>query len=289
VRQLLLKIFLFPFAVTLSFIFLSGCEKKYDTVIDSAGSAPFISHAAFSLRKVYSDTMYNGQGLKKPDDFLTIRGIVSTKVVHPEGLDRIASVRFNLTENQTSSIVNEGILYDDGISPDKNALDSLYTQLVEYQFGRVFVGKQTLSLWSVDKSGNPSNVIYLPLEILRRDNQKPILSDLQMDSLVAIGGDDQVLNFYITATDLDGQSDIYRVYFNSFIPPNGTPSTSNPFFMYDDGDIIHRDVIAGDGVYSLAVKLPKTTKIGTYRFEFHAIDRSLDSSNVTTRTIVITN
>jgi hypothetical protein len=151
------------------------------------------------------------------------------------------------------------------------------------------VGKLTLSLWSVDKSGNPSNVIYLPLEILRRDNQKPILSDLQMDSLVAIGGDDQVLNFYITATDLDGQSDIYRVYFNSFIPPKGTPSTSNPFFMYDDGDIIHRDVIAGDGVYSLAVKLPKTTKIGTYRFEFHAIDRSLDSSNVTTHTIVITN
>lgn len=288
-RQLLLKIFLFPFVVIFSFIFLSGCEKKYDAIVDSAGSTPFISDAAFTLRKVYSDTMYNSEGLKKPDDLLTIRGIVSTKVVHPEGLSRIASVRFNLTENQTSSIVNEGILYDDGIFPDKNALDSLYTQLVEYQFGRVFVGTLTLSLWSVDKSGNQSNVIYLPLEILRRDNQKPILSDLQMDSLVVIGGIDHILNIYITATDLDGQSDIYEVYFNSFIPPKGMPSTGNPFFMYDDGDVIHHDIIASDGVYSLAVKLPKTTTFGTYRFEFHAIDRSLDSSNVIIKNIVITN
>jgi len=289
VLQLPLKIFLFSFAVGLTFIFLSGCEKKYDTVVNSDGSAPFVFDAAFSLRKVYSDTMFNSQGLKKPDDILTIRGIVLVKVIHPEGLDQIASVRFNLIDNQTSSIINEGLLYNDGISPDKNTLDSLYTQHVEYQFNRVFVGALTLTLWSVDKSGNSSNVIYLPLEILRHDNQRPFLSDLQMDSLVAIEGIDHVLNISITAIDLDGQSDIYKVYFNSFIPPNGKPATGNPFLMYDDGDIIHYDEIAGDGVYNLAVKLPKTTAIGTYRFEFHAIDRSLDSSNVITRTILITN
>jgi hypothetical protein len=131
-------------------------------------------------------------------------------------------------------------------------------------------------------------VIYLPLEILRRDNQKPILSDLQIDTLVFIGNKEDTLQLNITATDLDGKSDIYRVYFNSFLPPNGTPSTKNPFYLYDDGNPDHHDADEGDGVYSQAIILPPSTTIGTYRFEFHAIDRSLDSSNVITRTIVIT-
>jgi len=288
-RQLLLKIFLFPFAVGLSFIFLSGCEKKNDTVVDISGNSPFISQAAFSLKKVYSDTMYNNQGLKKPDDLLTIHGIVSIKVVHPDGLDKIASVRFTLTEDQTLSIIKEGLLYDNGVSPDTNALDSLYTQLIEYQFARVFVGTLTLSLWSVDKSGNSSNVIYLPLEILRRDNQKPILSNLKMDSLVYVSDQDQFLQLTINASDADGQSDILKVFFNSY-KPNGSPSTGNPFQLYDDGDEeSHGDIIAGDGTYSLIIKLPANTTIGIYRFEFHAVDRSLDMSDVLIKNLVVAN
>jgi hypothetical protein len=288
VRQLLRKIFIFSFFLGFCIIFFTSCEKKYSTVIDSAGTGPFLSNAAFSLKEVYSDTMYNNQGLKTPDDLLTIRGIISTKMVHTETSSKIAAVRFILTDDLTSSIVSDGILRDDGISPDVNANDSIYTQYVEYQFNRVFVGKLTLSLWSIDESENQSNTLLFPIEIIRNDNQKPVLSNLQMDTLVFLGTKDDTLQLRITATDLDGKSDIYSVYFNSFRPPNGTPSTNNPYYLFDDGSPIHRDAIAGDGIYSQAIILPASTTIGTYRFEFHAIDRSLDSSNVITRTIVIT-
>jgi hypothetical protein len=59
--------------------------------------------------------------------------------------------------------------------------------------------------------------------------------------------------------------------------------------MYDDGNAnqISGDLIAGDGIYGLKISLPKTTTIGTYRFEFQAMDRSFDYSNVIIKNIVI--
>jgi hypothetical protein len=291
VRQLQSKIKSFPIAVFLSIFLLSGCEKKYSSVIDSAGSAPLISNATFSLHKIYTDTMYNSQGVKNPQDLLTIQGKVSLRISYRDGANAIAAVHFNLMDNSTALLVQEGELYDNGIFPDLVASDSIFTRSIVYQFGRVFVGSLTLSLWGEDISGGISNTIMLPLEILRRDNSRPVLSNLRMDSIVALGGIDHLLHLEVSANDADGQLDIMRVYFNSFIPPNGVPSSGNPHLLNDDGDVngISGDVHAFDGIYSLTVKLPRTSIIGTYRFEFHAIDRSFDTSNVIIKNIVITN
>ncbi|MGD0038602.1 MAG: hypothetical protein ABSC53_15050, partial [Bacteroidota bacterium] len=59
----------------------------------------------------------------------------------------------------------------------------------------------------------------------------------------------------------------------------------------DDGNAnqISCDLIAGDGIYGLKISLPTTTTIGTYRFEFYAVDRSNDTSNVLIKNIVVTN
>lgn len=287
-RQLRLKIFLFPFAVGLSFIFLAGCEKKCDTFVDSVGNAPVVSDARFSLNKVYTDTIYNSEGVKKPDDFLTIRGLASILVSHVGGKMEIAAVRFSLKDNQSLSLVSEGVLLNDGIFPDQNLFDSVYSRSIDFQIRRVFVGKMTLSLWSEDQSGSLSNTFLLPLEIIRRDNQKPFLSNLTMDSLVFVSDKDQFLQLMIKASDPDGQSDILKVFFNSYKPPNGSPSIENPFQMYDDGnEELHGDMTAGDGFYGSIIKLPANTRIGIYRFEFHAVDRSLDNSNVIIKNIEI--
>jgi len=84
----------------------------------------------------------------------------------------------------------------------------------------------------------------------------------------------------IKATDPDGQSDIQKVFFNSY-RPDGSPSTGNPFQMFDDGNFNGQsgDSEAGDGIYSLTVQLPTTTQRGTYRFVFQATDRSGAQSN----------
>jgi len=51
-------------------------------------------------------------------------------------------------------------------------------------------------------------------------------------------------------TDLDGQSDILKVFFNSFLPPNGSPASGNPFFLYDDGNA---NTISGDQIPGMAI------------------------------------
>jgi hypothetical protein len=294
VRQLLLKIFLFPFAVGLSFISFSGCEKKYDTVVDSVGIAPVVSDARFSLSVINTDTINIGT-VRSPDDQLTIRGVASVRVIYSEGTTEIKTVQCSVTKDPSSSSLGDGALHDDGIPPDQIANDSVYSGYVNFKINRADVGGYWITFWSENRSGYihsqdqhyQSNIILLPLQIVRF-NHAPILSNLQADTLVSLGGVDHVLQLRITVSDSDGQSDIRMVFFNSF-KPDGSPSSGNPQSMYDDGNAnqISGDLIAGDGIYGLKISLPKTTTIGTYRFEFQAMDRSFDYSNVIIKNIVI--
>jgi hypothetical protein len=109
-------------------------------------------------------------------------------------------------------------------------------------------------------------------------NYPPIISNLVAPDSIILNGVDQLLNISLNAVDYNGLNDIKEVYFNSFIPPNGRPSLSNPILMYDDGT--HGDVTTGDGKYTVTVVLPATgvTK-GEYRWEFQAKDRSDSLSN----------
>ena len=67
-----------------------------------------------------------------------------------------------------------------------------------------------------------------------------------------------------------GLQAIRRVFFNTY-KPDETPSSGNPFLMYDDGDqTLHGDLAAGDGVYSLLIAITPQSELGTYRFEFTA-------------------
>jgi len=197
-------------------------------------------------------------------------------------------VVYSVTNYNFSSSLTDGILHDDGIYPDVKAHDGVFSGAIEFQIQRAFVGTFSLSIWSESTTGYKSNTFILPLHIVRL-NHPPVLSNLVMDTLISISSLTQkYIQISIAATDPDGQSDIRMVYFNTF-KPDGSPSGGNPFYMYDDGEIdgTSGDKIAGDGSYSLKVGLPTNT--GVYRFEFHAVDYSGDSSNVVIKNIVVTN
>jgi hypothetical protein len=287
VRRLLLKNNFFIIIILL--ICISGCEKKYGAVIDSPGSAPTIKGGSFSISVVNTDTInITGQTLRSPEDTLTIRGIAQVSIDSSAGGMNIANVGYSVTNIDFLSSLTEGTLHDDGLPPDAKANDNIYSGYIEFQVQRVFVGTFSVNLWSESTGGYLSNTVILPLQIVRL-NHPPVLSNLLADSLISISGIDQkFIQITITATDPDGQSDIRMVYFDSF-KPNGSPASGNPFLMYDDGDFsgVSGDSKAGDGIYSLKVGLPTIT--GTYRFEFHAVDRSNDTSNSIIKNIVVTN
>jgi hypothetical protein len=268
VRQLLLKIILFLFAVGFSIILLSGCEKKYDTVINSSGSAPFVSDASSSLTTINTDTMNVGTR-RAPNDLLTIEGIVTIKVSHFEGKNEISAVKYSVMVDDSSSILGIGLLNDEGISPDRIANDSIYSGYVQFQFERVLVGKLTLSIWSENQTGDLSNTILLPLTIVRI-NRPPIISDLIAPDTINLA---TTTTFYnsLKVLDPDGQGDIKSVL-------RFTPS----------GKILQLHA-TNDSIYTEQVSLNPPPSLGPYTFRFCAVDRSNDTSNILIKTIVITN
>jgi hypothetical protein len=294
VNQLLFKIFLFTSTICLSLILLTGCEKKYDSIVDSAGRAPVISDAKFSLSVVNTDTINVGTE-RKPDDELSIRGIASIKVINNEDASDIGLVQCSVYKDLSSSSIGNDALHDDGIFPDQTIHDNIYSGYVGFKINRVDVGKYWIAFCGESNAGYiyhqdqhyQSSTISLPFQIVRL-NRPPFLSNLQMDTLIYLGGVDHYLQLRIAASDSDGQSDIRQVFFNSF-KPNGLPSSGNPYYMYDDGNENQStgDLIKGDGIYGLIISLPKKTIIGTYRFEFHTVDQSLNSSIVLIQNITV--
>jgi hypothetical protein len=287
VRQLFLNKSFSSFIVILILLLLPCCENKQNTVIDSTGNAPIIAQTTFSLSVINTDTMNVGPE-RKPNDILTIRGIASAKVTHVEGKKEIKLVNCYVMRDPSSSSIGSSTLHDDGVEPDITENDSIFSGYVNFQIIRVEVGIFCLQFSSENYNSFKSNSFFTTLQIVRL-NHPPFLSNLQTDSLVSIGGVDHILQIRIAASDSDGQSDIQKVFFNSF-KPDGSPAIGNPFLMLDDGDPYGTsgDLTLGDGTYGLKVILLRTTTPGTYRFEFHATDRSLESSNPIIKNIVIT-
>jgi hypothetical protein len=276
VRQLLLKIFLFPFIVGLSFIFLSGCEKKYDTVIDSVGSAPVISGAKFSLTVINTDTMYVGQ-VQTSHDLFNIRETASLKVIHPDGKEKIASVNYFLGDYQSSIILSEGTLHDDGVPPDLISNDNIYSGYVAFQIQRVVVGDFVLKMWGKNQNGDESNVVFLPVHI-GRFNHAPIISNLIAPDTLHIK---DILSLKLQVSDSDGLSDVYEVGYLSLKPDGSYANNGNLIQMYDDGGEQPQsgDLVEGDGIYTYTTTVPSDAPIGTYVFTFSAFDRLHITSN----------
>jgi hypothetical protein len=267
-------------------LFFVSCEKKQDSVIDVTGASPFVYSVSISPSLVNSDTINIGT-VRSPDDVLPLQLTARATAVPGSSGGLVHGVHYSVLLSADASASAEGDLNDAGTTPDLRASDSIWTGTIQMQFLRVTVGTFSVYIWADDGNGFQSNTVILPLRIVR-SNHAPVLVGVQGDSSVSIGPG-QVIQLLVRASDQDGISDILKVYFNTF-KPDGSPSGGNPFLMYDDGNIngLSGDQSAGDGTYSLKISLPSGTTPGPYTFEFHAVDRSLDSSNVIIRHLTVT-
>lgn len=88
--------------------------------------------------------------------------------------------------------------------------------------------------------------------------------------------------FSIEVTDANGQNDIESVYADFYSPNN---PTAFRVLMYDDGDVDHGDLVAGDGTYSFKNIFQNAQ--GERKFEFRASDRAGALSNMITHIVVV--
>jgi hypothetical protein len=278
VRQLLLKNYPSVISIFLSLLILSGCEKKYSSVVESSTQSLFVSHPIFSLQTVNTDTIYSGN-VQKPGDTLTIIAIASLKINRPFEDASAGGVFYSLGDYQSSVVLCEGSL------ANYNPGDSVYYGFVGFKIQRSLVGDFVLKLWAQNQNGDISNMFYLPLHIVR-SNQPPAISNLIAPDTLHIG---DTLSMTIKASDPDGLVDLYEVGYLSLKPDGSYANAGNMILMFDDGKsaIPSGDRVAGDGTYTYTTTVPQTALRGTYVYTFSALDKARTISNTITKKIII--
>ncbi|MDD8017425.1 MAG: hypothetical protein PHP42_03520 [Bacteroidota bacterium] len=262
----------------------AGCKLQNSTEVEQAISVSIIKFAQLEKDTINTDKIFvNGE--KKPTDILTISIGATARYVSLASEDNIVAA---ITDETGSTVYGNAILHNDGITPDVSKNDSIASGTVTFTLPRTTVGK-LLAHFATSQTDYPSNKIILPLEIIRK-NATPIISNLVSPDTVTVGATPEFIFMSVAVSDSDGLDDLQKVQFNSF-KPDGSPSSGNPFAMYDDGGANklpgNDDKVAGDGVYSLTIQLPPTVTKGTYRFEFQAFDKSNAQSNTIIHQIVV--
>ena len=264
-----------------------SCEPNPASVVENFRLPPLLTSLIIGTTVINTDTMNIGS-VRSPDDILTIRTPAVVRASHSAGPTAIGEVRYRVLSPDWRDNGATGTLRDDGSGVDQTAGDSLYSVLVNFSIQRPEIGDFFIEVTATGDGIVQSASVSASLLIIRA-NKPPMVSNLVADSSVSLSGQSQLIQLSISASDPDGALDIQRVLFDSFQPPSGAPSSKNPFLMYDDGNEFgpSGDAVAKDGTYSLRVLFEGAT-VGTYRFLFRAVDRSLDSSNVITHILTVT-
>jgi hypothetical protein len=255
-------------------LFIWGCNPKYDTVIDSLVTNYQVTDVSTS-----NDTLY------VPYDSLIVINISFNSVA------QIKSVFVNIISPDGNSLNSSSVyLYNDGndsIHGDITKDDNTFSN--KYPFSQSFLnGNYNIRFFVQDLN---NKVLMVAEHNFRYNNNitdiPPIVFNLIAPDTASIASDTLHIPLFIQAADSNGLNDIQYVYFNSFLP-SGKASSQNPFLLYDDGNSIHGDVLAGDGIYSQIISLPPSgVTLGTYRWEFQAIDRERKISNIIIHNIVV--
>ncbi len=148
-------------------------------------------------------------------------------------------------------------------------------------------GNYQIKYYLTDYNGNTSTIAMNSFSYNNGLNSPaPVISSLVCPDTAKIGKVNDTLFVSVFVQDSIGLWDVESVFFNSFIPPNGQASSTNPIPLHDDGTF--GDKVAGDGIYSSYIILPPfgVTK-GTYRFEFQAKSFNGKLSNKIIHNIVI--
>lgn len=254
-----------------AFVFF-GCEKNYDSIVDQSSAVYQVS----SVRQIDSVRYIPGDSLL----LISISFLISDYIkdvytnIYSSTGNKLNSSSFRLFDNGNPQ--NGDIAAGDNTFSNKFPLSQYYPN-----------GVYKIDYFVQDKNNFVKRVA---VQNFKYDNGQtniaPVISNLVAPDSAKLDTIKTLIFLSVKAEDANGQEDIELVYFNSFIPPNGNPSSGNPFIMFDNG--MNGDQTANDGIYSLIVELPPSgIVLGTYRWEFEARDRGKKLSNKIIHNIVI--
>jgi len=267
-------------------LLFSSCEKQKDTPLDPNYASPYLAPVALSrqvldisndttgsVQKIDSSTyritiLFSGKVVAVPGD-LPSSGIV--QVFKPADLSPLLQNSFGIESQQADTFS--------------------FSSPVSFTIQNTDVGSMHLVFSITTASGQVSNSVQEALLIKRAVNHPPVLGTITMPDTVVLPANDSILiKIKAALSDPDGQGDISQVFFYSL---NST-APDVPIYLLDDGGLTTNptsgDDVAGDGTYTVTVKLvdsPFVRSVGTFHFEFHAIDKENASATPVVRSITI--
>ncbi len=251
-------------------IFLGGCEKNYNNVVDNQIS-------------------YQVESVNSLDNFIYIPSdsliTISLSVNSPSNIKEIyADVYSSGNTKLNDSPVQ---LLDNGAAGngDTTAGDNKYS--ARFPLSKSYpIGTYTIKYYITDVNDYTREVAVKSFEYDNNQNAlPPQLSNLVAPDTVKVADPKSVIFMSVSASDPNGLGDIKEVYFITYRPDGSTSNNKNQ--MYDDGDDFHGDLKAGDGIYSVYIEVTPQNAKGTYKFNFRASDRSSKLSNLISHNIVI--
>ncbi len=260
-------------------IFVYACKDSDSSFIDvNFSNPPVVKSLKIEPERVNLDTIITGDE-KNPEDTLNISFKLTATVIDKDGQMDISKTNYQILNPLKGITLKSGEL--------NRINDSTFYGEPSFKIKRKESGIYLIKVFAIDKVGFTGNEVYFNFE-LYRGNRPPVISELNAPDTVFLQSQTVLIKMTIRATDPDGDSDIKSVQFNSF-KPDGSPSSGNPFKMYDDGNAsgISGDDKAGDGIYSIIIQLPPNTQKGRYRFEFQAIDKANETSNIITHFLTV--
>lgn len=204
---------------------------------------------------------------------------LSVRAADPDG--RVAEVRYVVQYAQDPlRPVQEGVLALTG--------PAQYGTAATLELPRSNVGAYTVLVYAVDDEGRLSNQVRGLLRFYA-SGQPPVVEAVELPARIerpAPGEPDKLLRIVATVRDPDGLANVLRVEMR----PNG----GAPILLCDDGGqgacggfSSSGDETAGDGRYTITVRLAASNQPGTNVFDFQAFDRSGLASAVVSRSIIV--
>ena len=200
----------------------------------------------------------------------------------------ISSMAVNvINQKGVNELNNSFALSDDGENGDELAGDGIYTAS-PYMLSSMANGIYNLEYVKFSAEGMGQKIASKSfLYDNGQQNYPPEISNLVMPTSVERGEDFVI---HLTVTDPNGLANLQQVLFK-LTRPDGTVSmngTSQYFPMYDNGDTVGSgDEVRGDGNFSLKNSFGTTAPLGTWTFEFRAIDKAGAISNIITNSMVV--
>ena len=205
------------------------------------------------------------------------------KVNDSQGIENIKQVVIEI--EQGGNLIATGFMWDDGQNGDIIAQNGTFTYSIIPNQLFLSSGATIFTFRAEDENGNFSPELQDTSEVKEFLINLPpqILSVSGPSTISRSQGGSHLLT--ATVSDPQGLSDIGKVFLDSF-RPDGSPSSGNPFFMYDTGNL--GDLQANDGIYSFQFTISPSNTPGEYRFEVQAQDKSGANSDKVVHIITVT-